>query len=67
MYWFTILLKNFILGPFRATFGISIKIEHIYGSPVWIVMKFVPIVVFLSQGLPKYIKIKVLITCFYLM
>ena len=36
------------------------KIEHIYRSSVW------NVIVYPSNGLPKYIKITVLTTCFYL-
>ena len=43
----------------------KIEIEHVSGSPVLNVAKFFSIV-YPNQGLLKYIKIKVLGTCFYL-
>ena len=46
------------------TFLLKIIIEHIWGSTIWNVIRFVFIV---CRGLPKYIKIKVLTTCFYLL
>ena len=43
----------------------KIKIEHISGSTIWIVIKFV-FIICPSRGLLKYIKTEVLTTYFYL-
>ena len=47
------------------TLFIKIKIEHISWSTVWNFMQFA-FIVRPSQVLPKYIEIKALTTCFYL-
>ena len=44
-------------------FSKKLKLKNISGSTVWIAVKFV-FIVCPSQGLPKHIKSKVLITCF---
>lgn len=48
--------EKLVPGPFKKN-----KIEHIKSQKCY---KFVSILC-LSRGLPKHIKIKVLITCFY--
>ena len=44
---------------------LKIKIEHTSGSTVWNVVQFV-FIACPSRGLPKYVKTKLLTTCFYL-